>query len=274
MRLLITGAEGQLAADLRSVLQGEVHAASRRELDTTDREEVFRRVEQIRPAWVINPAAYNDVDGAETEVEHAFAVNGRGRGNLADAATASGASILHISTDYVFDGSKGSAYTEDDAPNPINAYGRSKREGEMRVLASGASACVVRTAWLYGWHGTNFVKAILTAARNGKALRVVSDQIGSPTWTADLARALADLINSPARGLFHVTNAGACSRYEQARYILGPEANLVPIASRESGRLARRPANSSLTSVRWEAAGFAPLPSWQTALSKFLETPG
>jgi dTDP-4-dehydrorhamnose reductase len=272
VRLLITGAEGQLATDLRGVLQGEVHALSRRELDITDREEVFRRVERIRPAWVINAAAYNDVDGAETEVEQAFAVNGRGPGNLADAATANGASIVHVSTDYVFDGEKGTAYNEDDLPNPINAYGRSKREGEMRVLASGAPACLVRTAWLYGRHGNNFVKMVQAAAKAGKPLRMVTDQVGSPTWTADLATAIVALVNSPARGLFHVTNAGACSRFEQAKTILGSSTGLIPISSGESHRPARRPKNSSLTSVRWPAAGFTPLPPWQDALARFLKS--
>lgn len=272
MRLLITGADGQLATDLRGVLQGEVYPARRHDLDITDRDEVFRRLEQIRPAWVINAAAYNDVDGAETDAEHAFAVNGRGPGNLAEAAAVSGASIVHISTDYVFDGEKGSAYTEDDAPNPINAYGRSKREGEMRVLASGASACVIRTAWLYGRHGTNFVKTVLAASKAGKPLRMVTDQVGSPTWTVDLANAIVALMNSPARGLFHVTNAGACSRYEQAKAILGTTANLVPITSKESHRPTRRPTNSSLTSTRWSAAGFTPLPAWQDALARFLRS--
>jgi dTDP-4-dehydrorhamnose reductase len=184
-----------------------------------------------------------------------------------------GASLVHISTDYVFDGSKGSPYTEDDVPNPLSVYAESKYEGERRVLGSGASACVLRTAWLYGRHGKNFVKAILAAAAKGGPLKVVADQVGSPTATADLAQAIAQLLQTPARGLFHVANAGACSRFEFAQAIVRGSVEVFPIGTPQAARPAPRPANSSLVSVRWQQSGQAPLRSWQLALSSFLADP-
>src|SRR5207245_3190447 len=163
-----------------------------------------------------------------------FAVNGAAPGHLAEAAAVAGASIVHISSDYVFDGTKGTAYTEDDAPNPLSVYASSKYEGERRVLDSGAAACVLRTAWLYGVHGKNFVKAILAAAARGGPLKVVADQVGSPTATADLAQAIAQLIETPARGLFHVANGGACSRFGFAQAIVRGAVEVLPITTAEA----------------------------------------
>ena len=271
MRILLTGAGGQLGRELVQTLsQDEVHAFDHRSLDISDRQAVFSAVQQTRPAWVINAAAYNEVDAAETDREKAFAVNGTGAGYLADAAAHAGADMLHVSTDYVFDGRKGAPYVETDRPNPLSVYGRSKYEGEQLVLNSAASACVLRTAWLYGAHGKNFVKAIQAAAQRGGPLRVVADQVGSPTWTRHLALAISELIRSPARGLFHVANQGACSRFEFAEAIVGPSVDVQPISSAEAARPAPRPADSALASVRWEAAGFTSLPDWRTALREFL----
>jgi len=273
VRILLTGAGGQLGRDLQERLEKhEVHAFDHAGLDVAARETVFRAVRAIRPDWVINAAAYNDVDGAETAAETAFAVNGAGPGHLAEGAAGVGASIVHISTDYVFDGKKGSAYTEEDTPHPLSVYACSKHEGEQRVIASGAPACILRTAWLYGRHGKNFVKAILAAAEKGGPLRVVSDQVGSPTATADLAEAIRMLISTPARGLFHVTNAGACSRFEFARAIVRSRVEVLPITTAEAARPAPRPANSALVSLRWAKAGFQPLRHWQAALDSFLVT--
>jgi dTDP-4-dehydrorhamnose reductase len=273
VRILLTGAGGQLGRDLQKTLKGhDLHAFDHTGLDVADREAVLRTVQQVRPQWVINAAAFNAVDGAETMTEAAFAVNGAGPGHLAEAAAVVGASIVHISSDYVFDGTKGTAYTEDDTPNPLSAYGRSKYEGERRVLDSGASACVIRTAWLYGVHGKNFVKAILAATTKGGPLKVVADQVGSPTASADLAQAIAQLLQMPARGLFHVANSGACSRFEFARAIVQESVEVHPITTAEAARSARRPANSSLVSVRWQQAGLTPLRSWRSALDAFLES--
>ena len=178
--------------------------------------------------------------------------------------------MAHISTDYVFDGRKGVPYTELDRADPLSVYGRSKCEGELQVLSAHPSACVLRTAWLYEQYGNNFVKAILKAADRGDPLKVVSDQIGSPTWTRHLAQAIAELIRTPARGLFHVANGGSCSRFEFARAIVRGRVEVQPIGAADAARPAPRPANSALVSARWEAAGLRPLPAWETALEDFL----
>lgn len=248
----------------------EVHALDHGSLDITDRRAVDEAVEAIRPAWILNAAAYNEVDRAETDRERAFAVNAAGPGFLADAAARVGASIVHVSTDYVFDGKKQAPYVESDEAKPVSVYGESKLEGERRVLNSAASACVLRTAGLYGARGKNFVKTIRGAARDRRPLRVVNDQRVSPTWTANLATAIRDLLDTPVRGLFHVASRGSCTWYEFARAIVGPETEVVPISSGELGRPARRPANSALASTRWEEAGLLPLPGWRVALEEFL----
>jgi dTDP-4-dehydrorhamnose reductase len=297
--ILLAGAGGQLGRDLQPALGGaQLHPFDHRQLDIADARAVNAAVDRVRPDWIINAAAFNDVDGAEGAPDRAFAVNADGAGNLAEAAARTGAAVVHISTDYVFDGAKGAPYTEDDRPNPLSVYARSKYEGEQRVLASGASACVLRTAWLYGWQGKNFVKAILAAAERGGPLRVVADQVGSPTATRDLAEAIAGLVerNFPPprageplssgsrdfpRGqgqgggstgwrLFHVVNAGACSRFELAQAIVGGRVEVLPITTAEAGRVAPRPAYSALTSIRWPATGLPALSAWRVALDRFL----
>ena len=275
MRILVTGAGGQLGRELMEVLAShELHGRDHRALDIANREAVVQTVEQVRPSWVINAAAYNDVDGAETATELAFAVNGSGPGYLAEAAARVGADMVHISTDYVFDGRKGSPYNELDRADPLSVYGRSKYEGELQVQSAHPSACVLRTAWLYGEYGKNFVRAILKAAEGGGPLKVVADQVGSPTWTRHLVQAIGELIETPARGLFHVVNAGACSRFEFARAIVQGRVEVLPIRADEAARPAPRPANSSLVSVRWEAAGLRPLPAWERALMEYLDDEG
>jgi dTDP-4-dehydrorhamnose reductase len=271
VRILVTGAGGQLGRELIEVLAShEVHGRDHQALDISDRKAVFQTVEQVRPSWVINAAAYNDVDAAEGASELAFAVNAAGAGYLAEAAARTGAEMMHISTDYVFDGRKGAPYTELDRADPLSVYGRSKYEGELQVQSAHPSACVVRTAWLYGEYGRNFVKAILAAAERGVQLKVVADQVGSPTWTRHLAQAISELIRTPARGLFHVANAGACSRFDFARAIVKGRVEVQPISAVDAARSAPRPANSALVSARWQAAGLRPLPDWETALDDFL----
>ena len=275
MIILLAGAGGQLGRDLQPALSGaQLHPFDHRQLDIADARAVKAAVDRVRPDWIINAAAFNDVDGAERAPDQAFAVNAAGAGNLADAAARVSASIVHISTDYVFDGAKGAPYTEDDRPNPLSVYARTKYEGEQRVLASGASACVLRTAWLYGWQGKNFVKAILAAAERGGPLRVVADQVGSPTATRDLSEAIAGLIGQGAgsaqRGLFHVVNSGACSRFEFAKAIVGGRVEVQPMTTAEAARVAPRPTYSALTSTRWPATGLPALSSWEVALERFL----
>jgi dTDP-4-dehydrorhamnose reductase len=271
VRILVTGAGGQLGRELMVGLAShELHGRDHRALDITDRDAVVKTVEQVRPSWVINAAAYNDVDAAEGAMELAFAVNAAGPGYLAEAAARAGAEMLHIGTDYVFDGRKGAPYTELDRADPLSVYGRSKYEGELQVQSANPSACVLRTAWLYGEYGNNFVKAILTAAARGSPLKVVADQVGSPTWTRHLAQAIGELIETPARGLFHAANGGSCSRFEFARAIVQGKVEVLPISAADAARPAPRPANSALVSARWDASGLRPLPDWETALADFL----
>jgi dTDP-4-dehydrorhamnose reductase len=272
MIILLAGAGGQLGRDLQPALRGaQLHPFDHRQLDIADARAVKAAVDRVRPDWIINAAAFNDVDGAELAPDQAFAVNAAGAGNLANAAARVSASIVHISTDYVFDGAKGAPYTEDDRPNPLSIYARTKYEGEQRVLASGASACVIRTAWLYGWQGKNFVKAILAAADRGGPLRVVADQVGSPTATRDLSEAIAALIGwGGGWGLFHVVNSGACSRFEFAKAIVGGRVEVQPITTAEAARVAPRPKYSALTSTRWPVTGLPALSSWEVALERFL----
>jgi len=225
-------------AELISKNGGEALALT---VDIADEASVLSTIGQLRPNWIINAAAFNDVDGAEAAERAAFRANAEGPANLARAAASIDAALIHVSTDYVFDGRKGSAYTEDDVPNPLSVYGRSKYEGERRVLESKARACVLRTAWLYGRHGKNFVKAIRAAAGEGRPLKVVADQVGSPTAVADFAEAIARLMQTPARGLFHVVNAGACSRQEFAKAIVrGRSRWFLSPAPRLAGRRAGR----------------------------------
>ena len=221
MRILVTGAGGQLGSELIGVLaQDEVHGLDHGALDISDREAVFAAVDRVRPSWIINAAAFNEVDAAEGAPEQAFQVNASGAGYLAEAAVRAGADMVHISTDYVFDGRKGAPYTELDHANPLSVYGRSKYEGELQVLNSHASACVLRTAWLYGRYGKNYVKAILAAAEGGGPLKVVADQVGSPTWTRHLASSMWRTA-APAAGLSLPRRlsmaASMCCRLPRAR---------------------------------------------------------
>ncbi len=262
MRILITGANGQLGHDLVDLLAShEVHAFDHAALDVADAAAVDQAVGRLEPQWILNTAAFNDVDGAEQNQAAAFAVNAGGPGHLAAAALRRGARLIHVSTDYVFDGRKGVAYDENDRPNPLSVC----------VLNSGAAACVLRTGWLYGRHGKNFVKAIQAAAAKGAPLKVVADQVGSPTATLDLARAIVELMGTSAVGLYHVANAGACSRFEFARAILGDKVEILPISTTQAARPAPRPQNSALVSVRWASTGLPPLRSWEAALHAFLQ---
>jgi dTDP-4-dehydrorhamnose reductase len=271
VRILITGAQGQLGRDLVDALAGEeLHPFDHHGLDVANAAAVEETVGRIKPEWILNAAAFNDVDAAEQNQGAAFAVNADGPQHLAAAATHVGARLIHISTDYVFDGGKGSPYDENDRPNPLSVYARSKREGEQRVLMSGGPACVLRTAWLFGRQGKNFVKAIRAAAERGAPLKVVADQVGSPTSTADLAAAIAELMRTPAAGLYHVVNAGSCSRFQFAQAIVGDQVEILPITTAEAARPAPRPRNSALVSVRWTSTGLPPLRSWQAALDAYL----
>ena len=274
MRWLVTGAAGMLGRDLCAVLAGagqtDVRAATRAELDVTDPAAVHDAV--AGADVVLNAAAWTDVDGAETAEAAATAVNGDAVATLAAAA---GKRLIHLSTDYVFDGAATTPYGEDDPPAPVNAYGRGKAVGERAVLAAGGS--VVRTAWLYGAHGPNFVRTMLRLAAERETLEVVDDQQGPPTWSYALAGQVVALAGAlaagrAAPGAYHGTAAGSTTWFGLARAVFA-EAGLDPRRVRPTTsdrfpRPARRPAYSVLGHDRWAGTGVAPLPDWRPMLTE------
>lgn len=224
MKVLLTGANGQLGRTLQKIHPScwALTALGRAHLDITDATAVQQCVEALRPEWIINAAAYNAVDLAEQEQSRAFAVNAQGPLNLAQAANEVGARLVHVSTDYVFDGQARQPYSEHAATDPLNAYGRSKLQGEQGVLKAQPQALVLRTAWVYSALGANFVAAMLSAAERGQTLRVVDDQTGAPTFADDLANVIIQLAQRPgmAGGIYHFSGATALTRYDFARAIL------------------------------------------------------
>jgi dTDP-4-dehydrorhamnose reductase len=276
-RALITGGEGQLGRALVALLDG-AQAPGREALDVADADAVCRSLREHRPELVVNAAAYNDVDGAETDRERAFAVNAHGPAHLARACEEVGARIVHVSSDYVFDGLHSRPYEVDDPPAPLGVYGASKLAGERAVLEARCPRLVVRTSGVFGRGGSrvkggSFVDRILSRARQGQPLKVVSDQVFSPTYAPDLAAALVALVDRDAAGLVHVTNAGHCSWHELAVEtvrLAGIDATVGEMRSSELDRPARRPAYSVLSNARSEALGLRPLRSWRDALAEFL----
>ena len=273
MRLVVTGAGGMLGRDVVRAGEAGGHGVvglAHADLDVTDEAAVRRALEDAAPDAVVNCAAWTDVDGAEAEEAAATAVNGAGAGNVAAAATAGGAAIVHVSSDYVFDGAKAAPYVESDPPAPLSAYGRSKLAGERAVLAGDGARAVVRSSWLFGRHGHNFVETMLRVASERGEARVVGDQIGCPTFTGHLAPVLVALAAGGATGLFHVAGAGAASWHGFAREIFaaaGVACELHEISTAEFPRPAARPAFSVLASERRDAPRLAP---WQEGLAAYL----
>ncbi|MGB9607822.1 MAG: dTDP-4-dehydrorhamnose reductase [bacterium] len=275
MRIILTGAKGMLASDIYKTLseREELIPFSKEELDVTDSEKVFKVITSLKPDAVIHCAAFTNVDQCEIEPEKAYFVNTVGTWAIASACAQTDSLLVYISTDYVFDGKKGSPYIEIDEPNPINEYGKSKLGGEKVILMLLRRFFIVRTAALFGEKGKNFVTTILNKAKEGKPLGVVADQIVSPTYTLDLARAIAELIYSPFYGIYHITNQGETSWFNFAERIVslaGLSTKINPITSAEWPSPAKRPPYSALRSLSWTHFRFQPLRSWQEALSDFL----
>lgn len=279
-RFLVIGAGGQLGRDLIPLLPGEVVPADRAQADLTKPESTRAVIESTRPQCVVNCAAYNFVDRAESEPEAAFAVNAIGVRHLARLCAERDLPLVHFSSDYVFglDSSRRSPWSETDAPGPISVYGVSKLAGEQFVRAICPRHYVIRTCGLYGrWgsggKGGNFVETILKRAELGQPIRVVMDEICSPTYTADLAVACGALIQTAQYGLYHITNSGECSRFEFAREILrraGRQAKIEPTTQHEFGAAAKRPTYAVLSMQRYEALGLSPMRSWSEALEGYL----
>jgi dTDP-4-dehydrorhamnose reductase len=258
----------------RLAAKHEVVLTDLAEMDVTDHDATAEFVAGIRPDAIIHAAAMTQVDACEAGWEKAHLVNGIGSRNVALAAERVNARILYVSTDFVFDGAKGEPYMEHDAVRPLSVYGASKLAGEEAVRGLTRRHFVVRTAWLYGAGGPNFVETILRAADQGRALRVVTDQVGSPTWTEDLAAGIASLVETELYGVYHLTNAGACSWHEYACTILRlagrGEVEVARTTSAEWAAPAARPAYSVLRNFAWVASGFAPLRPWPEALAEYL----
>jgi dTDP-4-dehydrorhamnose reductase len=271
--ILITGADGQLGKELtRQISQSHsVISLGKKDLNITDKEKVNKIISQLKPELIIHAAAFTAVDNCEIERKKAFEVNGLGAGYVAIAANKVGARMFYISSDYVFDGIKQSPYTEEDEPNPLSVYGMSKWLGEKLVL--NFHGTVIRTSWLYGHDGKNFVKTMLALAQKNKEIKVVNDQIGSPTYVNDLTETIIRLFDKRI-GIYHVSNSGSCSWYEFAKAIFkeaGFDSNLVlPISTEDYGALAARPRYSVMAHKALMRENVKPPRTWNEALKTFI----
>jgi dTDP-4-dehydrorhamnose reductase len=279
--IVLTGADGMLGKDLVDIL-GEAHtvlALTRAQLDLTNRDQVLERLKEIRPMTVVNCAAYTNVDGCEDNGDLARRVNALGPQFLAEAAVQTGAYLVQLSTDYVFDGSKplSEAYREEDPPSPLNTYGRTKLEGEVFVRSITPEHLIVRTGWLYGRYGRSFIRSVLRQAIQGATLKVVDDQNGSPTWSRTLALQLRVLMESRVRGTVHASTLGYCTWFDLAREFLkymGIEAKVAPCKTADYPRPASRPANAILDHRRLQILGLERMSPWTEDLKRFVEKHG
>ena len=278
MRVMLFGASGLLGQDLVHELSGnelsgeQLTALSVEDADLRDHARVRDLISDSRPDWILLSAAYTDVDGCESNRDLAFAVNCEGAVNVAEAAREAGSRLMFLSTDYVFDGSKGSPYQTGDARNPTSVYGESKARAEERLLEILPEVCIARTSWLFGHGGKCFPATILKLASTRPEISVVNDQRGSPTFTRDLAAALTELCRAFARGIVHVTNSGNCTWYEFAIEIVresGLPTAIKPVTTAEFPRPARRPAYSVLSADSLHAYHIR-MPEWQDALRRYL----
>lgn len=276
MRALITGSTGQLGKAVVEVFfkeNIEVYPTPHSRLDISNREEVKEILTAYLPDIVVNCAAFTDVDRCEKETEKAYRVNAIGPKNLAIISERLNIFLIHISTDYVFDGKKDSPYTEFDIPNPINIYGKSKLEGENFVKAFSKHYAIVRTSWLYG-NGSNFVTRIIEKARITKEIQVVEDQFGSPSYTYDVAKAILSIVKNNAYGVYHSANTGVTSRCEEARSILkylSLDADVIPVKSEEYMLPAVRPRYTPLENYLLTLEDIYHMRSWQEAMEEFLK---
>lgn len=277
MKVLVTGAGGMLAKDLTSCLSErgyEIVALPRSELDITDLGAIRAAVNKSEPELVINCAAYTKVDKAEKEETRALMVNGFGVQNLCLLCQERDIPLVHFSTDYVFDGTKESLYTIHDEPNPISAYGRSKLLGEKYILWLLSKFYLIRTSWLFGLSGKNFIETMLELGQREKQISVVNDQRGCPTWTYHLAQAVVDLIETERYGIYHITNSEPTTWFEFAGEIFrlsGRDIEVLPVTSDQFPRPARRPQNSVLDPFPLTEVLGREMPSWREALKEYLQ---
>lgn len=284
MKILVLGSQGMLGRELVSRLPGFAHAsfspitviaANHGQVDIIQGADTSRFIVRESPDVIINCAAFTNVDACETHISEAFAVNATGVKNIALAGKEIGAKLIHISTDFVFDGTKNESYTETDQPNPVSMYGKSKHKGELAIQETSDTYTIIRTAWLYGHDKKNYVTTILDIGKRKGSVSVVTDQCGSPTYTADLSYAIWMIISKNLQGIYHVANTGTCSRYEWARKIFeltGDQVSLYPLKTEDYKRAATVPPNSTLNCLKYTTASGHTMRPWQEALEEYLGT--
>jgi dTDP-4-dehydrorhamnose reductase len=277
MKVLVTGSHGMLGTAIINLLREKdlkVIEVPHEELDVTHEDDVLRFILKCMPDVIINCAAFTDVDRCETEREMAYRINAIGPKNIAIAAKRCGAKIVQISTDFVFDGNSNMPYVEEDMPNPLSEYGKSKLEGERNIQNNSNMYLILRTSWLFGRKGTNYVEKMIELAKKNKELFIVNNEISSPTYTVDLAEALWILIEQKYEGTFHITNEGNCSRYEWAKKIfeiMGYNIkNIHPVDSSQYKRPAKVPLNSTLNCQKLTTVTGFRMRHWTKALSTYL----
>jgi len=273
LKIALTGSDGMLGHDIQKIFTDvELINFTLNDFDITDLDRTMSAIKEAKPYYLIHPAAYTDVDGCENDPETAYQVNAVGAKNVTIACEEIGCPVLYISTDYVFDGTKKEPYIESDDPNPVNEYGLSKLHGERFISAMTDSFYIVRTSWLYGKSGKNFVETISRLLSEKDEIRVINDQTGSPTYTYDLALKLRELIGK-GFGTYHITNSSKCSWYEFALEIAAlkqSDTKMIPITSDEYKLPARRPSYSVLASTMLKQAGIMELRSWKEALKEYM----
>jgi dTDP-4-dehydrorhamnose reductase len=281
MKVIVTGALGMLGHEAVKAFLMRGHevvatdiASNKHRFDITDKDAMRALFTAIQPAWVINCAAYTNVDASEDHEKEAFSLNAKAPSLLANVCSENSVRLLHMSTDYVFDGSKKSPYTEHDTPNPVNAYGRSKLEGELAIADKMDDYLIIRTQWLFGLHGKNFVSTIVETAQGRQSVRVVNDQWGSPTYSKDLAKAMVLLVELDARGIYHVRNRGKATWYDLARKaieLFELETEVISVSTSEFPRPAKRPAYAILSTRKFTKTTGKLMPPWQISLKQYVQ---
>ncbi|MBD3315765.1 MAG: dTDP-4-dehydrorhamnose reductase [Chitinivibrionales bacterium] len=275
-RFLILGSAGQLAGEFRRILADRdmtYVAPTEERCDITDYDKLRRCIDETEPTVILNCAAYNAVDAAEDNPEKAYAINRDAVASIASIAAECGSFLVTYSSDYVFDGAKGELYTENDEPNPLGAYGRSKREGELAVMSSSAKYLLLRPSWVFGHGSQNFLYKLGGWAKNNRVLKVSSDEISVPTYTADMVECTLVALDRGLEGLYHLTNSGFCSRYELAEHYLntiGADNELHPVPMSTFPVKAKRPGFSAMSNAKLAAALGASIPDWRNAVDRFV----
>lgn len=275
MRVLITGGSGQVGYDIARLLEENntmMYVPTHEEMDITDRDSVMMAFDSFKPDVVFHCAAYTAVDKAEEDKERCYDINVNGTKNIVDASNIYGSKVVYISTDYVFHGDKNGIYETSDITDPINYYGYTKYLGEQEVMKN-SNNLIVRISWVFGINGKNFVKTMLRLASSRDEISVVSDQVGSPTYTYDLARLLVDMVNKNKSGIYQATNEGYCSWYEFAKYIFEVseiDIRVNPILTKDYVTLAKRPLNSRLSKDKLDEDGLTRLPDWKDATKRYI----